>query len=132
VAVLAAAIGAVSAVAVVPGSGLKATAAIEQGQWRIGERGDKTGGRSLCVRDVASLVQIHHAGAQCSRFVIDNQPSRATVHYTCPAAGHGRTTVTVETSHAMTVETQGIADGLPFQEEYWVRRVGSCKAGRAR
>lgn len=131
-AAVAAILGAASAVAVVPGSGLKATASIEPGLWQVRERGAKTGGRNLCVRDVGALVQLRHAGVQCSRFVIEDAGNRATVHYTCPGSGHGRTTITVNTSHALTVETQGIAEGLPFQEEYWVRRLGSCSAGRSR
>ncbi|MCC2975331.1 hypothetical protein LK533_01420 [Sphingomonas sp. PL-96] len=127
---LAAVLGTMPAAALAPG--LQVTEAIETGQWLVRERGAKAGGRTVCLRDVASLIQMHHAGAQCSRFVIDNGPRAATVHYTCPGAGHGRTTITVETTHAMTVETQGIADGLPFQDEYWVRRTGSCKAGGSR
>lgn len=131
-AAVAAILGAASAVAVVPGSGLKATASIEPGLWQVRERGAKTAGRNLCVRDVGALVQLRHAGVQCSRFVIEDAGNRATVHYTCPGSGHGRTTITVNTSHALTVETQGIAEGLPFQEEYWVRRLGSCSGRRGR
>ena len=129
---LAAGLCSVSAVALAPGPGLKATQSIESGQWLVRERGEKTGGQNLCLRDVTALVQLKHAGAQCSRFVIDDQPNRATVHYTCPGAGHGRTTITVDTSHSITVETQGIASGLPFQDEFTVRRVGSCRSGRSR
>ena len=131
-AALVAMLGAASAVAVAPESGLKATASIEPGLWQVRERGAKSGGRNLCVRDIGALIQLRHGSTLCSRFVIDDGASRATVHYTCPGAGHGRTTITVNTSHAMTVETQGIADGLPFQEEYWVRRLGSCRGGGSR
>jgi hypothetical protein len=132
VAALVVALGSASAVAVAPGPGLNATKAMQPGQWLVRERGAKTGGRNLCLRDVSSLVQLRHSGAQCSRFVIDDQSNRATVHYTCPGAGHGRTTITVETSHSMTVETQGIAEGLPFQDEYSVRRAGACRPGGGR
>lgn len=131
-AALAVGLGSVPAVALAPDSGLQASAAIEPGQWLLLARGAKTGGRNLCLRDVATLIQIRHPGGRCSRFVIEDGPRRATVHYTCPGSGHGRTSITVETSHAMTVETQGIADGLPFQDEYSVRRTGTCNGGRRR
>ncbi|MFV0622812.1 DUF3617 domain-containing protein [Sphingomonas sp. ac-8] len=121
-----------SAVAVAPGSAVKATTAIEPGQWLVRERGAKTGGRSLCLRDASGFFQMRHPGAQCSRFVVANEATRATVHYTCPGAGHGRTTLTVETPHSITVETQGIASGMPFQDEYQIRRVGGCTPGRSR
>lgn len=129
---VAAALCSASAVAVAPGSGVKAATAIEPGQWLVRERGEKSGGRSLCLRDASGFFQMRHPGAQCSRFVVDNEATRATVHYTCPGAGHGRTTLTVETPHSITVETQGIAAGLPFQDEYQIRRVGGCTPGRSR
>jgi hypothetical protein len=50
----------------------------------------------------------------------------ATVHYSCPGSGWGRTTVRVETPRLARVETQGIAGKAPFAFTAEARRVGAC------
>jgi hypothetical protein len=110
--------------------GLAAIGAIEAGQWQLRETGNgKT--RSLCVSDAQVLLQIHHSGAQCSRFVIENSASVATIHYTCPGQGHGRTTISVETPRLIRVDTQGVAQGAPFAVEMEGRRTGACLSASA-
>jgi hypothetical protein len=99
---------------------------IETGQWQLREAGSTTPAKSLCVSDPAVLLQIGHVGAQCSRFVIADAPDSATVHYTCPGAGHGRTTISLETPRLLHLQTQGIASGAPFDLDYEARRVGVC------
>lgn len=98
---------------------------IEPGQWALRELGgtDKT---LLCVADPRALIHLRHPGAQCSRFVVEDKPRSATVHYTCPGAGHGRTDVAVESPRLIRLRTQGIADGAPFDAEYEGRRIGTC------
>lgn len=99
---------------------------IETGQWQLREAGSTAPPRSICVSDPAMLLQIGHAGAQCSRFVIADAPDGATVHYTCPGAGHGRTALTLETPRLLHLQTQGMAGGAPFDLDYEARRVGAC------
>ncbi|MEG3150170.1 hypothetical protein U1769_09750 [Sphingomonas sp. ZT3P38] len=99
---------------------------IEVGQWQLKEGDATAAARSLCVTDPAVLLQLGHPGAQCSRFVIADAPDGATVHYTCPGAGHGRTTITLETPRLLHLQTQGIAGGGPFDMDYEARRVGAC------
>ena len=107
---------------------LAALGAVEKGSWQLHEVGNRRAPR-LCVGDVAEVLQLRHpGGAGCSRFVIANEPRTATVHYTCPGAGHGRTTLTVETPRVMRVETQGIASNAPFDLRFEARRVLSCAA----
>lgn len=101
---------------------------IETGQWQLKEPGAPTIARSLCVTDAAVLLQLGHSGAQCSRFVISDTPGAATVHYTCPGAGHGRTTISMETPRLLRIQTQGIASGAPFDLDYEGRRIGPCAA----
>ncbi|MFZ5747530.1 MAG: DUF3617 domain-containing protein [Pseudomonadota bacterium] len=107
---------------------LTALSMIEPGQWQLKES-DSGALRRLCVDSPTSLLQIQHGPAQCSHFVVENSPTVATVHYTCPGHGHGRTTVTVETPRLARVETQGVADGAPFSIDFEARRIGSCGAG---
>lgn len=124
---------AMAAGAVLPAQGLRAPTlaalgAVEKGAWELHEVGNRRAPR-LCVADVAEVLQLRHRrGAGCSRFVITNEPRTATVHYTCPGAGHGRTTLAVETSRVMRVDTQGIADNAPFDLRLEARRVPSCAA----
>ncbi len=104
---------------------LNALATLIPGQWELKPRG---GGavKSVCLSDMTALVQIEHRDVQCSRFVIANTPGRSVVSYSCKKAGHGQTTVKVETPRLAQVDSQGIADNAPFSVEYEARRVGSC------
>lgn len=99
---------------------------VEPGQWQLREPGTSTPPRAVCVADPAMLLQLGHPGASCSRFVIADTPGSATVHYTCPGAGHGRTTLSIETPRLLHVATQGIAGGLPFDHDFEARRLGAC------
>jgi hypothetical protein len=126
--------GVVGALAVWAGAGtaqapgLKVLAGVSGGQWQFHEIGSRGTGRSLCVHDVAMLLQLRHSGAQCSRFVLDSSAKAATVHYTCPGSGHGLTTLSVESGQLIRLKTQGIADGAPFDDDWEGRRVGGCGA----
>lgn len=100
---------------------------VAPGQWQLRET-DGGASRSLCVGDAAALLQLQHPRSQCSRAVIDSDASSLTVHYTCPGAGHGRTTLTLRTGASLRIHTQGIAAGAPFEQDFDARRVGDCAA----
>ena len=105
---------------------LAVLAQVEPGQWQLRETGTSAPPRAMCVADPAMLLQLGHPGASCSRFVIADTAGSATVHYTCPGAGHGRTTLSIETPRVLHVATQGIAGGLPFDHDFEARRLGAC------
>jgi hypothetical protein len=103
---------------------LVALNAIERGQWQLHET---DGGTSkLCVTDPAALLQLHHRGAQCTQVVVENSRDVATIHYTCPGRGYGRTTISVETSKLVRIDTQGLVDGAPFDSQLEGRKLGAC------
>lgn len=106
---------------------LAALRAIEPGLWELREPGNRAGTARLCVSDPTVLLQLRHRGATCSRYVIDDRPGLATLHYTCPGAGHGRTTIRVETPALIRVDSQGIAGNAPFEVKYEGRRQGLCR-----
>ena len=106
-------------------SALSALNAVERGQWQL--RDGEGGTRQLCLRNPASLLQLKHGAAQCEHVVVENDGTSATIRYTCQGHGHGRTTVTVDTAHAVVIDTSGIADGAPFAEQYEARRIGQCR-----
>ena len=99
---------------------------LEKGSWQLRERGKDAVLQTICVGDARRMIQIQHPRATCSRYVIEDTPNSVTVHYTCPGAGHGRTTIRSETNRLVQIDTQGIAEGKPFSQAIEARRAGSC------
>jgi hypothetical protein len=108
---------------------LAALSTLQPGMWEFKSRDDSAANRSICVSDPRAMLQLRHGAAQCSRFVIQNDQRVATVHYSCPNAGHGQTTLRVETPRLVQVESQGIANKAPFAFTAEGRRVGACAVG---
>lgn len=111
-------------------AGPQALAGLGLGRWQLHEIGadaDATGGRAVCIRDPMEFIQLNHPGIQCTRFILDDAPDHITIHYTCPGKGYGRTTVTVESSSLIKLDTQGIGPGgQPFGATYEGRLTGAC------
>ncbi|WP_448502230.1 hypothetical protein [Sphingomonas sp.] len=106
---------------------LKVLGGLERGSWQLRER-DGGGVETLCLGDAQALLQLRHPGlSQCTRFVIADAARAGTVHYSCPGAGHGRTTIELETPRLARIHTSGIVRGLPFDEDIEARRVGACR-----
>lgn len=99
---------------------------LEKGNWQLRERGKDAVLQTICVGDARRMIQVYHPGASCSRYVIEDKPGSVTVHYTCPGAGHGRTSIRSETNRLVQIDTQGIAEGKPFSQAIEARRVGGC------
>lgn len=99
---------------------------LEKGSWQLRERGQDAVLQTFCVGDARRMIQIQHPRATCSRYVIEDTPNSVTVHYTCPGAGHGRTTIRSETNRLVQIDTQGIAEGKPFSQAIEARRTGGC------
>ena len=99
---------------------------LEKGSWQLKERGGDQVVQTMCLGDPRRLIQVYHARTGCSRYVIEDTPNSVTVHYTCPGAGHGRTTIRSETNRLVQIDTQGIADGRPFSQAIEARRVAGC------
>lgn len=96
------------------------------GQWQLREVGSTQPAKAMCIADADVLIQLKHPGLQCTRFVIDDSARTATLHYTCPGAGHGRTTIKLESRKAFHLDTQGVAGGSPFDTGYDATRIGDC------
>ncbi|MGB7410511.1 MAG: hypothetical protein WA910_05165 [Sphingopyxis granuli] len=99
---------------------------LEKGSWQLRERGSDKVMQTLCVGDARRMIQVYHPRSGCSRYVIEDTPNSVTVHYTCPGAGHGRTTIRAETNRLVQIDTQGIAEGRPFSQAIEGRRTGGC------
>lgn len=110
-----------------PAPSLTALRPIAHGLWELREKGSQAAPQRICVRDPMALVQVRHGAAACSRFVIENLEKRGTVYYTCPGAGHGQTSIRVESPQLLQIESQGIADQSPFNFSYEARFAGACR-----
>lgn len=99
---------------------------LEKGRWELRERSGTTMLRSFCLGDARTLIQLQHSRNNCTRYVIADGDTEVTVHYSCPGAGHGRTTIRRETNRLIQIDTQGIAGGSPFSHAYEARRGGTC------
>jgi hypothetical protein len=113
-------------VAAAPPAKPKALAVTSPGLWEISGQPGAAAPRRMCVRDVASLAQIEQRGAQCTRVVIRDLPTKAEIHYTCTGGGFGQSKIELITPRSLRIETQGIAASAPFHYVFQARRVGEC------
>lgn len=99
---------------------------IEPGRWEIRLRDGSRRTYPMCVENGRKLIQLRHEALSCERLVIDDRADEVTVQYTCRGRGYGRTSIRRETGRLVQIETQGIADGLPFEFAAEARRTGDC------
>ncbi|MBU3993587.1 MAG: hypothetical protein KKA12_13730 [Alphaproteobacteria bacterium] len=100
---------------------------LADGQWELRRR-DGAGAQRLCVKDRIRLIQLRHPDLSCDRIVLEDTPTSVTVQYTCRGRGYGRTHIRRESGQLIQLDTQGIADGLPFEFSAEGRRVGECSS----
>lgn len=98
---------------------------LDAGKWELRMRED--GARTtLCIPNGRRLIQLRHPNEACDRLVIEDAPNQVAVQYTCRGRGYGLTRIRRETNQLVQIESQGIAEGLPFDFTVEARRVGSC------
>ena len=108
---------------------LTALSEIQPGMWQLRELGTPGATpKPMCIANTYALMQLRHAGATCTRLVIKNSKDDAVVQYSCPHAGYGRTSLHVETTELVRIDTQGIANNEPFEVSMEGRRSGDCGA----
>ena len=98
---------------------------VRAGQWDLRSR-DGAISQTVCVSGGSGLIQLRHLGKACERIVLEQTASSIVVQYTCKGSGFGRTLIRRETPQLVQLETQGIADGLPFDYSAEGRWVGEC------
>lgn len=100
---------------------------IDPGMWELRVRDAAHTVRRMCLDTGRPLIQIKHPNTLCRSFVVQDESRFVTVHYTCPGAGYGRTQIRIENTQLAQVDSQGIADGFPFDFTAEARRVGVCR-----
>ena len=108
---------------------LTSLASVRPGLWEYRVAGEAP--RAMCVSRADALLQIRHRGSACGRRVLADGPAGATVHYSCPGAGWGRTTLRVSSPTTVRISTQGIAENAPFAFDAEAHRLGDCDARTA-
>lgn len=115
---------------VVPASGqqrsLAMLDALESGRWEVRLRDGSQRSYPLCIQSGRALIQLRHDRLPCDRLVVDDNADEVTVQYTCKGRGYGRTHIRRETNRLVQIDTQGVAEGLPFDFSAEARRTGSC------
>lgn len=99
---------------------------IEPGRWEIRLRDGSRRSFPRCVDNGRELIQLRHETLPCERQIVEDQRDTVTVQYTCRGRGYGLTSIRRETPRLVQIETQGIAEGLPFEFAAEARRVGNC------
>ena len=98
---------------------------LDKGGWELRYRDGSTA-RKVCLRSGREFIQLRHRGAGCNRFVVEDGAREVTIQYTCRGNGYGRTSIRKETGSLVQIDSQGIADGKPFEFSAEARRTGSC------
>lgn len=101
---------------------------IDSGRWELRQRDGASSAQRICVSSGRRFIQLRHPETNCDRLVVEDNPYEVTVQYTCRGKGYGRTHIRRESNRLVQIETQGIADGLPFEFSAEARRVGDCSS----
>ena len=100
---------------------------LDSGRWELRLREHGAAAERICMRDGRRLIQLRHPQQLCERFVVSDEPNAVVIQYTCRGRGYGRTQIRRESARLVQIESQGIAEGLPFNfaaEARWV--AGDC------
>lgn len=108
----------------------EALSQLEQGRWLL-KALDGRNARTICLGDPNVLLQLRHGGLACKHNLVSSTADEVVVAYSCPGRGNGRTSVRVETPRLAQIQSQGIADGQPFDIAFEARQAGACPARKA-
>lgn len=108
------------------GASASVFASAQPGLWEISRPGSPP--VKLCIPNLAVLAQFENRNARCSRSVIRDDGSAATIHYTCASGDFGQSDVKLVTPRSLTIQTQGISGGAPFKYTLIARRAGDCQS----
>jgi hypothetical protein len=100
---------------------------LDRGNWELRMRGINGNVESICLDNGRKLIQLRHPAENCTSVIVDDAEAKVTVQYTCHGRGYGRTQIRRESSVLAQIDSQGIANGLPFAFAAEARRVGECQ-----
>lgn len=101
-------------------------ARLEAGRWEL--RGaSNISIASICLGERHLLIQPQHGSAACARSLVSSDATSVTVRYTCPGNGFGQSTIRLETTRLVQIESQGVHKGVPFSLRGEARRIAPCR-----
>lgn len=118
------------AIAAVPAAGQGTELAmldqLQKGNWEIRLRGSDEGIQRVCLADGRGLIQLRHRNSNCEKQIVSDGAREVAVQYTCRGQGYGLTRIRKETDKLVQIDSQGVANGQPFNFSAEARRVGDC------
>jgi hypothetical protein len=96
------------------------------GLWEVSRNAAGHNPTRICVASPDLLAQFEHRQQRCTRTVVSDRGSETLISYNCPGGGFGQSKMTLITPRTLRIETQGIAQNLPFHYQLHARRVGDC------
>ncbi|WP_296680402.1 hypothetical protein [Novosphingobium sp.] len=99
---------------------------IQSGNWELRLREPGAEPKLICAMSGRNFIQLRHSSDTCDRFVVSQSDTEVVIQYTCRGHGYGRTRILRETGRLLKIDSQGIANGLPFEFTAEARRVGDC------
>lgn len=102
---------------------------LERGMWQfhaIGGGATGTPVNKLCIGNTSKLVQIQHYNNTCSQLLLRSSPNSVTINYSCRGIGQGTTTIRMESSKLIHIDSQGIKNNSPFAFNVEARMTGAC------
>ena len=117
----------VSAAALGAASVPRALAPALGGLWEVSRSASGHNPTRICVASPALLAQFEHRQQRCTRTVVSDSGAETLISYNCPKGGFGQSKMTLITPRTLRIDTQGIADNLPFHYQLHARRIGDCR-----
>ena len=117
----------VSAAALGAASAPRALAPALGGLWEVSRSATGHNPTRICVASPALLAQFEHRQQRCTRTVVSDSGAQTLISYNCPNGGFGQSKMTLITPRTLRIDTQGIADNLPFHYQLHARRIGDCR-----
>ena len=100
------------------------------GIWEISHSATGANPQRVCLADPAFLARWEHRRASCSVSKLTEHANVETFDYHCSRGGFGRSDVVLLTPRSLRIRTQGILDGLPFDETLYARWVKTCGSAK--
>ena len=96
------------------------------GLWEVSRSATGHNPTRICVASPDLLAQFEHRQQRGARCGVSDRGTETLISYNCPGRGFGQSKMTLITPRSLRIETQGIADNLPFHYQLHARRIGDC------
>jgi hypothetical protein len=105
----------------------RALAPAQGGLWEVSRSASGHNPTRICVATPDLLAQFEHRQLHCTRKIVSDRGTETLISYNCTPGGFGQSKMTLITPRTLRIDTQGIADNLPFHYQLHARRIGNCQ-----